>query len=942
MTERFVANKGSEGLTSKTLAPKLEMQGVIFMPDGSTAPETQQPQITPDSTVQAPRPKPPETTTASIKQNPSERQQKIEEQWIEALGNKPTKEDLDAIKMAAKKDIPPYLSGAEESIPPVLINVAMFTDTTLKNIAMEINYQIARQAGKPLDPRLLFTLERRLESLHDEKKVNQQEAHILLNIVKGWSGDIERGDERFGFYLQSQDLAMLRKDPLRWLDDQFDVLYKIAEEGQELNSQVVNNVQTVTSEAMRFLQYSNPDQLEEFQTVFTNRFNLMHARTAINYRSMQEIKGAALKLRTHGLFYGFTMENGKVGTMFSRLHEVLEDERLKSNPEHHVTPEAAYKLQQKVIKEQIDLAMKGVGHFAPKEDEVVSIDKLEREITRTIRTAYDILVASQRQAVIVARGKRLSGDYAYFSDPSSGPLNVYNIEDLLTEKFDIFNLHDYEFLERIKLDIADGHIKEQRRELEKLQEKLKREAEEEKRNALQAKIIEQQKKVKKFSNLEKEERIDLGRRLFRDFFAVPDFFSSGWRIQGILDSIEERFVARFGQEGKEKAKNFALFMRLKKASGLAERRGVWKKIANYRPEEILRLFRERLEKDEKLTNVFKNDVFKNYRSATSPEGISNYDQFKEEFGAILRFLRDNALEEYRQISIQEDGFTNKEKLALQRFLGAEKSEEIKEIFKVISDFANNSIDDLMNNPKFEDIYTRTILIDDALLTQLEKTENQHKEDKSKETVQKFSPISKKYAADIGGDSYVRNWNDTENATKAATALVAFIKSEDAEGKIKTAEEFAEATSQYNGQGARAKCIRYTIGSFLKLSKSYFLWDALGVGKLPFRQAISDIEKIYGPQAVPQGRDTLRQTLDKLHLLLLDSLGKQAREGEMSKEEYKEAKKDAEKMYKDLETVLEVSIKDTLKRRTFSLFFFLVLAAFAEAGFIIKDLVKPKG
>ena len=91
-------------------------------------------------------------------------------------------------------------------------------------------------------------------------------------------------------------------------------------------------------------------------------------------------------------------------------------------------------------------------------------------------------------------------------------------------------------------------------------------------------------------SMSREDKIELGTRLFRDLFLVPDFFSSSWRVQGILKSIES---SRF-----ENAQDFGLFLRLKDPVGegrerVRARAQIWDKMAGYRPEEIIRLFKER-------------------------------------------------------------------------------------------------------------------------------------------------------------------------------------------------------------------------------------------------------------------------------------------------------------------------------------------------------------
>ena len=57
---------------------------------------------------------------------------------------------------------------------------------------------------------------------------------------------------------------------------------------------------------------------------------------------------------------------------------------------------------------------------------------MEGEIKRAIGTAYDVFVSSQRQAVITARGKTFARRRCLLFRCCGGPLNVHNLEDLLT------------------------------------------------------------------------------------------------------------------------------------------------------------------------------------------------------------------------------------------------------------------------------------------------------------------------------------------------------------------------------------------------------------------------------------------------------------------------------------------------------------------------------
>ncbi len=734
-----------------------------------------------------------------------------------------------------------------------------------------------------------------------------------------------RTGERIGFYLLESDEVQLVEDPFIWLDDQFDILYNIARQGQELSSPFLQSLNQLFSDASRFVQKYKRDMAEEFNAQYSTRFGQLAMRATIGYRGIEGAKERSASLLAHGFFNGFSLEDGVANSMFNRLNELMEDQRLKQGPTMHVTPEIANTLQEKVIREQIELAKKGIGLFKLKiknqegvREEVRASDILGRHseyvddvaemllnktqitteiapnvqeqieavvsgIIRTVRTAYDLSVNSQRQAVIVARGWELRNDEAYWSDPASGILNVYNAEGLLLNKFDLYNPTQWELVRRIKLDMADNEDSDQYGR-------------------------------PGMSEIAKE---DLGTRLFRDLFAVPDFFSSPWRIKGVMKSIETRMKAVYGEDvGIAKTKDFGLFLQLKYAGDKKNlRTDAWKKIARFRPEEVMRLYRERApgNKDliERLNEKgFEDSIFED-AGIKGKTGSETYDNFKERYGSIIRLVREKGFRELRQINIGStgaDGLSEGDKEIITKFFGnSAEVEKLQRMYAKMTEFASSSIEELMSHNRFEDIYSRTIAVDDALLDRLESNKfwylEEEKDDQGnivqkrvvvrekykekdaygkdiedsqeRERDKAFLPISQLFAADQGGDAYVRIWTDTENAMLGMKSLVAFIHSEpnDLQKRYGFAEDFADKVSQYNGHDNRAKIIRYTIGTDLILRKIPMLADALGIAKLPFRMRMTEIEKIYGPHAQNMSRDELRRSVDEYGSKLLKNMSK---------------------------------------------------------------------
>ena len=369
------------------------------------------------------------------------------------------------------------------------------------------------------DPNNPITSEQKQDLIRQLSRKGQEVAAARMN-----------NPDRFGFYLETQDLRELDSDPMSWLDAQFGQIYSLSKVGNELESQSMQRVQTEVSEASSYLMkkfgkfrkegIKTPTDVEqakrdsmlllEFNETFAIRLNLIFARTAIDQRGMEQIQGAVGRLRTLGFAGAQAFDNGAVGAMYNRMEAMLGNLRLaEGGREHHLNPASLNKLQDKTIDEQIELAKKGVGIFAGKYKEILSDPKkqnnaddvLKREITRSVRTAYDILVVSQRVAIVAARGNFRGDRQQYFSD-NGGAFAVFNLEQMTINKWDLLNHEEQEFFDFLKLDMAINN-----------------------------------KKGIDVSKLTREQLLDLGGRLFRDLYVVPDFYSSSWRMNGMRDQL---------------------------------------------------------------------------------------------------------------------------------------------------------------------------------------------------------------------------------------------------------------------------------------------------------------------------------------------------------------------------------------------------------------------
>ncbi|MDO8621000.1 MAG: hypothetical protein Q7R31_01850 [Candidatus Levybacteria bacterium] len=1053
--------------------------GKIFMEGKSDTPPNSQP-----TNFEAPQ----ASRSGMKKPVSAERQTVARKAWEEAnKGKTPTFEEEYVKREMIKRGLGPIMGGADapgaEESPAPPVSPAGAEDAADKAVISDPAIVAEMEAmNNALDVGVQPSLNVFLDALNSISKlvgVNPAEKQIAIaRIKKRLIEEKEIGERaqakfqgkqdityRFGLSLMKEEMDALMTTPMEWLNGQFDHVYALAEEGQELSSPLIQNTQNKISYAIDLINASNPEHLKSFIAESTVRLHLLQMRTAIGYKDLEQVKGAAGQLRAHGLLLGMALEQGKVGAMFNRFQDLLEGTRLWSNKRHHVMLEDALKVQKALIEEQLELAKNGKGGFddlsniakkpeyqadfisATRDEEMTDLKikrdektigealagkltdveraeankKLERlgrikrikkvngDITRIVRTAYDVFVSSQRMGVIVSRGKYLLKDGGRYRSDPIGPLNVYNMEELLFGKFDMYSPEQEEFVDRIKLDIAETYLKEQK----KIQGESGKE-------------------------LTRQQKIDLGKRLFRDLFAVPDFFSSGWRIEGVIQALEQRFEASTFQGkpykellnkeelkeyqqlksdqgrkiflAKKRAEDFALFMRLR-LSGQDQlslkdekgndktrktREGIWGKIKNYRPEEIIRLFRER--KGDRVKALYDEmvgidpelNLTVTEKEANRPESedggrgrdLTVYDKFKIKYGSIIGLLRQEGFDlkdgkgNQTPTQINLSDLTTEQKKMVDSIKGNGSGEMLAKLSKKMQEYIFNKklVDDLLVDNEFADIYTRSIIIDDILLDKLE-DEKFDSVDELGVSKLGYVPLSKMIGeAGAGGDTLARSWNDTGNAATAGNSLLEFIRDEDIEKKTGAAIKFATSAGSYNGLGARgqAECLRYTIGTFLNLSKVDMVWDIIGTTSLG-RVSISDVQRIFGPQAKAMSRDELRGHLDHLRGYLSSSISKVREdmrektkaflESDLSEEYMEEAKKysseddfkkykikewgeelekdekKSHKFYNDLEDLLEVNAGDTAKRFGFRLLLYLLLSAIGETYMIGKSSFK---
>lgn len=939
--------------------------------------------------------------------------------WERSLGQKIEELPFDTrqtTEAAIKMGIPPEIAGGADSIPTTGMR-----SVELLRIAGEINQEATRLRQKEFSPDYLLEQRQRVQRLVDNNTFTApealQEAHNLIDtlnerIDRSMHEELRRREEQRpeGFWttLRSNDFELLRqKDFDGFVNKWFDALYEAAAGRDPTTSGALDLVQRAFQEADTYLTTVRQDipGLAELSNIFETRIRLLTMNWgAISSKSIESIQKGSYGLRAHGLLEGTNLDHGYTGVMFNRLTELLEDERLKEK-RGHLTPELANRLQDMVIEETMPLR----GQFHQEEEDEaydgggigVHAGKKRKDIERAVRSAYDILVDSQRMHIIAARGKELFGADAFFSDAGAA-FKAFSPKTFASAKWGMLTITDERFLQEvIEKSLVDEWLEKKREDYKDLV-------------------------------LTEEQRRELGDILFKFISTPPDFFSSGWRIKGMKDQLQKYFahpeymaevrtrrkkdpqvypkdpedftktdwedfrkklededkgkkkenkiIEQIEKRAKDQAEKFGLFVRLKTASpeekGGKERAERWEKIQQYKPEEIIRLMREKYtpqEMDEVNRAIFGDDV-------------KDYDEFKKQFGAQLRAIREKGFKgEFNEGNVPEQiDFSSMEQNSLQRqelvkVLGEEKVKRIEQVFRKMQDYikknniAYTETDELDDKGKrtgkkvltttgtifdrdhrFADMYDKTLVTDDILLGKLERLDEKQK-------AFGMIELSKMWSSDLGGDAYVRNMNDLSSGHAYADELIGFVKETNEEEKFKHAETAAAKASDYNGRGGQATVLRHTIVPFMEASMPPGFLDTLGVEKLPFRMKMTLIEDIYGHQAKPLTQDKRREMMDKLEarlesaiqnrineiqhniekytrdLQLLDSTApdytdeKQRLEGEINKEKDKigDVRERGERYKRRAEKILQIRGRDLVRQKAVALFLFLLIASLGE-------------
>lgn len=782
------------------------------------------------------------------------------------------------------------------------------------------------------------------------------------------------GDRVTYFKLKQRDFEQLDQNVELWLNNKFDTLYAASYGRDPAQSPVLGEIEAAYGEAVRYLDKGRDREAEAEKVrilgdLFESRIRLMTMNSAISSKSIESIQKGSYGLRAHGLLAGYDLDNGYTGAVANRMAELLEDERLKDE-RGHMSPELANKIQDMLIEECVRLSgsngHRGIGIHAGKSRE---------DIVRAVRSAYDIVIDTQRMHILASRGQSLFGTDAYYSDAGAA-FKAFNPKTFVSEKWGLFTPTDQRFTREVmEKNLIDQWLLDKKKDYPTM-------------------------------HLNEEQKKELGDILFKTIASPPDFFSSSWRIKGMKDQLynlfaykeAERVALQQGrtiediqtmtmadwnqvkkdsniasmEEIEKRARKFGLFIRLKSASD-KEKPMVWDSIVSYRPEEIIRLLREKYSENEMRevnASVFGNASYIDENNQTV--SIAGYDEFKAQFGPSIRAIREHYLTKDNPEQIDFGNLTAEQRTYIDEQIGAGERQFIERTFQSMQHYIkrNNVVYVESNGIKiakgsvidkdyrFTDVYNKTLVTDDILLAKLEMLTKPQ----LNAGMRKLSDL---WSSDLGGDGYVRNMNDLAAGHRYTDELLGFIRATETEEKLKHSQAAASAAADYDGRAGMAKVLRYTVVPYMESAMPPDVMDILGIDKLPARLKMTKLEDIYGPHAHPLSQEKRREEFDKIEALLessvqaeidsyLDEINKVNSDEELSviekaervtklKEKIKHAHHEGHKLKEQAEKVLKIRGRDLAYQKIAEVSFYaFVLFVLGESFIVASSAAKASG
>lgn len=706
-----------------------------------------------------------------------------------------------------------------------------------------------------------------VQAAEEEKR---KQAKELLREIEQNCYDRDHRPHGYYYSLTWDDFAMLnskkseRHDEFvnKWID----ILYSAAQVKDPSESTSYKAVQRAREEVSTYLvslgsDLENGKKSGYIGNLFEVRMALMYMRGSISTKSMENIVKASSSLRAEGLLYGMSLDKGYTGAMLSRLDELMEDTRVKAE-RGNLTPEMVAKVQTQLINESMQYTGRTYDESTNTWSEEVNKEtavglhagKTYSEVRRSVLAAYDLFVDSHRQSVITARGDKLPGSRSYLSDVG-WEFRIFNLEKNFLSKYEVPNITDEKMLRLMK----DSMVKDW---LHKKED-----------DGIHVR-----------HNLTREEQDVLGDLLFKDIAAPSDFFSSGWRNKPMYDRTKEYFEIFGVPEGfsgtpEEYANHFSTFMRIQSEDDDAKREHLWEIANTYRPEEAIRLLRQKFNTEE--IAELNGKVFSPLKEVVDKR-VYGYDEFKEEFGSAIKVVR----EHYMSLRPDKAGprkgipqqvnfaaMTTEQRAMLIKTLGGgeageQKARIISDVYKNMQDYLHEKhVGDskhgiFATDHRFVDTYTRSLVINDTLWDIMETPPEKDATGKRTDMI----AVSRKWAMGVGSDVLVRCNGDIAQAEQMGDAILEFVQAGSMEKKLEAGVKVGQLAT-FNGRSAQARTIYHTIIPFMEASMVPYWAEILGIENLPFRMPLTEIQEIYGPHAKNLDAESRQHTFDEIEAML---------------------------------------------------------------------------
>lgn len=360
---------------------------------------------------------------------------------------------------------------------------------------------------------------------------SQAEQAINAARIRGGEDEIIRSLSLQNIF--PEDVALLKADngkgAQQWLLSKLDLLYETSAAGQELDSQVMADLQRQIGGALAYINYhfkGRRDISQEFINNFTHRQKLMIMRVVIGGRDPKPLRGAGQQLGMDGLLSSFAFEDQNVRRVFLRMNEKLDDMRTnvrEAGFTKKVSAEMVARMRRQIEDDEFELFRRmrenspywhlaSNGAVIDRETygqndnlEAARLRAARNAIRRAERTAYDLFVATQREAIIVGRGKQPIDQTEGYNSVPSGLFSFFNPEAMMWGGWEMRNGDAAKFFDALKKNIANDALEER---------------------GINPKHVHD------------VDKIEYGSMLIRELSPIADVFSGGWRRTPIMQQME--------------------------------------------------------------------------------------------------------------------------------------------------------------------------------------------------------------------------------------------------------------------------------------------------------------------------------------------------------------------------------------------------------------------